>query len=309
MIKRGTADRTERDVAGFYDSVNGYLTETTHFFNQGYWEDNPTSQDDACRALVRLVGLAAGLQARDRVLDAGIGYGDQLPLWVKDFEVGHVTGITLSQVQIVAAGRLCEQSGILDRITLRRMSATALDYPDASFDKVVAVESGHHFQTRKSFFREARRVLMPGGGFAACDILPMPRGMAGDYGWAIDSMRRFPNPALMPSANVVDRNVYHRQLEEAGFVNVSVISIREHVYAPMARHLRLRMRAGQLHPLTPFRSVSPRMLLAGGRLQYLLALSQMLSAIASPLTWPRTLDACEHGPLDYVLAAAQVPEV
>lgn len=299
--------RTERGVAAFYDTVNGFITEKSRFFNQGYWKDGPASQDEACQALVRLVGEAASLKPGDRVLDAGCGYGDQILTWVGEFDVAHVLGITLSQTQLHAAFGQCQRAGIAERVALKRMSATELQLDDASVDKVVAVESGHHFQTREAFFRESRRVLKPGGRFAACDILPMPRDMAGSYGWVVDAMRRYPNESMMPRANVVDRSVYRRQLEEAGFVNVQVVSIREHVYEPMARSLRKRLATGRLKPLTPLTSVSPRLLLDRDRLHYVLALTQMLTAFANPLTWPGALDACRHGPLDYVLAAADVP--
>jgi cyclopropane fatty-acyl-phospholipid synthase-like methyltransferase len=307
MSRAQASDRTERNVAAFYDNVNGFITEKSRFFNQGYWKDETASQDDACRALVRLVGQAADLKSGDRVLDAGCGYGDQLVHWVNDFWVDHVTGITLSLAQIKAASELAQSADIAERITLKRMSATELEFPEASFDKVVAVESGHHFQPRKEFFSQALRVLKPGGRFAACDILPMPKAMAGRYGWVIDAMRRFPNESMMPRANVVDRATYRSQLQEAGFVNVQVVSIREHVYAPMARSLRRRLAAGQINPLTPLLNVSPRMLLNRERLHYMFALTQMLSAIASPFSWRQTLHACEHGPLDYVLAVAEAP--
>jgi cyclopropane fatty-acyl-phospholipid synthase-like methyltransferase len=307
MSELGIGGGTERNVAAFYDNANGFLTEKSGFFNQGYWKDDPQSQDEACRALVRLVGQAAGLGKGDKVLDAGCGHGDQILHWVQDFDAAHVTGITLSLAQIQAAHNLLQKAEIADRVTLHRMSATDLDLPDGSFDKVVAVESGHHFDTRADFFAEAYRVLKPGGRFAACDILPMPRALAGKFGWVVDAMRRFPNKAMMPAANVVDRSVYRDQLVAAGFVNVQVVSIREHVYAPMARNLRKRLDAGEISPWTPLAQVSPTLLLNRDRLHYVLALMQMLGAIGSDLTWPGTERACEHGPLDYILAVAEVP--
>jgi SAM-dependent methyltransferase len=43
-----------------------------------------------------------------------------------------------------------------------------------SVDVVIALECAFHFRTRQRFFREARRVLRPGGRLVTADIIPMP---------------------------------------------------------------------------------------------------------------------------------------
>jgi SAM-dependent methyltransferase len=66
-------------------------------------------------------------------------------------------------------------------------SAEKLPWPEASFDRVFALNAIHHFEEKGAFVREARRVLRPGGGIMTIGIDPH---VSGDRWWVYDYWER-----------------------------------------------------------------------------------------------------------------------
>ncbi len=234
-----------KDAAAYYtllgDDVidhldGGYADETKPLWlNLGYWKEART-YPDACAALVELLGVRAGLRPGDRVLDVGVGFAEQAFVLLDRFRVSQITGIDITPVHVEKGRERVARRGLERRIDLRLGSATALDFPAASFDKVLGVECAFHFDTRDRFFREAHRVLKPGGVIALADMLPSPgRG----HGVVTRLSRRYSH---IPEDNCYDRHEYARRLTAAGFAAVVVESIREHVYPGMAKYIRERIR-------------------------------------------------------------------
>jgi SAM-dependent methyltransferase len=67
------------------------------------------------------------------------------------------TGVDPSPQMLAAARRRT------DRVDFFQGRAETLDFPDASFDLVFSVDVIHHVADRPAFFRQALRVLRPGG--------------------------------------------------------------------------------------------------------------------------------------------------
>jgi len=119
-----------------------------------------------------LASLGAGSYAR--VLDAGCGTG----LWLADlYTRGHghtmLAGVDVSPLMIEdARKRLSRLVGPGAVVDLRVCSATALPFPGASFDLVMANAMVKHLDDEPlaRFLGEARRVLTTGGRISIWDF-------------------------------------------------------------------------------------------------------------------------------------------
>lgn len=100
----------------------------------------------------------------ERILDIGAGPG----LLVADMAAvvgpgGHVTGLEISDSMLAVARQRFASSAIADRITLVKGDATALPFPDASFDAATSTQVYEYVADVDQALAELHRVLRPGG--------------------------------------------------------------------------------------------------------------------------------------------------
>jgi ubiquinone/menaquinone biosynthesis C-methylase UbiE len=133
-----------------------------------YWDRRANTFDDEMghglvsdtqrRAWLELLSRLAG-SAPQRVLDVGCGTGF---LALRFAELGHtVTGIDFAPQMIDRARRKAEQANL--QIDFRVGDAAALDYPDESYDWVVARHLIWNLPDPEQGVAEWLRVLRPGG--------------------------------------------------------------------------------------------------------------------------------------------------
>jgi ubiquinone/menaquinone biosynthesis C-methylase UbiE len=184
------------------------------------------------------VAKTAAISTADQIVDVGFGFADQDILWARRYRPAHIIGLNVTPSQVRIARERVRRLGLTDHIDLRTGSATAMDLPDASCDVVTAVECAFHFNTRADFFREAFRILRPGGRLVLADVIrAAPRGVLcrrlQDFNWA-----RFAQVLSIPQANADRRDAYTESLRATGFTDVEVTPITEHVFPGWHRALQ-----------------------------------------------------------------------
>lgn len=178
--------------------------DNSGYFNLGYWGTGAETQREASDALVdRLVACSAGKGGR--ILDVACGLGASTKRLTQTYPPDMITGINISEAQIANARRR------VPGCAFQVMSATEMTFPDNHFDAVICVEAAFHFDTRDRFFKEAHRVLKPGGSLVLSDILFRPVSNALQEFWHIPRANRV--------SSIAD---YRARLAAAGFVSIDV---------------------------------------------------------------------------------------
>jgi len=107
-------------------------------------------------------GVLAALNLRpgDRVLEVGVGTGLSLQLYPRDVRI---TGIDVSREMLDKARARVANRRLENVDALHEMDAEQMDFPDASFDKVVAMYVVSVVERPARLLEELHRVCKPDG--------------------------------------------------------------------------------------------------------------------------------------------------
>jgi microcystin synthetase protein McyJ len=227
-------------AATVYDSIGPdfFLALAPGWLNLGLWEGDGGDDREAPVAVRRLVErLAADLPAGGDVLDVANGLAAQDLVIVDVARPRTLTAVNITWSQLEAGRERLRDAGA------RAVCADAcrLPFADASFDGLISIEAAFHFLSRERFFREAYRVLRPGGVLTMSDVptLRSPQGLREAVA-AVAMLRLWG----LRSGAAASADLIADMAATAGFIDVESELVGARVIAPALRSVRDRLDAG-----------------------------------------------------------------
>jgi tocopherol O-methyltransferase len=200
-------DLTSSAVAGHYDELDQFYRDVWgDHVHHGLWLSGKETHREATLQLVRHVAARAGIGRGTRVCDIGCGYGATARMLAAEYGA-EVTAMTVSPAQFHYA-----ESNAAPGVSMVLGDWLRNPLEDGAFDVAIAIESSEHMPDLEGFFRQASRVLRPGGRLLVCSWLAHQRASVTQRKLLLEPICR---EGRMPQIGLFSE--YRQMFEQAGF--------------------------------------------------------------------------------------------
>jgi ubiquinone/menaquinone biosynthesis C-methylase UbiE len=181
----------------------------------GYYDERATHHASALDNLNRVLADLADIQPGEQVLDAGCGLGNAC-FWLAEQRQAEVTGLNIVAGQIADCQKFAEQKKARNA-RFAQGDFCKMPFSQNTFDVVWACESVCHAGEKAAFYREAWRVLRPGGRLVMAEYMRTARPVAPESERLLAAWLR---PWAIPDIETAEE---HRACAvAAGFQNVEI---------------------------------------------------------------------------------------
>ena len=214
MLRRNNKLGSAKNIAHHYDIGNSFyeawldptMTYSSAVFDSET-DDLTTAQLNKYKRLAEL----ADIQPGDRVLEIGCGWGG-FAKFVSKHIGAHVTGITISQAQLVYAKASLAEAGLQNKVDLKLM-----DYRDLQgrFDKIVSIEMFEAVgQAYWPVYFDTISRMLKSGGRAVIQSITIDHDAFQSYRDQPDFIQRYIFPGgMLPSMPMLQSPVAQAGLE------------------------------------------------------------------------------------------------
>jgi ubiquinone/menaquinone biosynthesis C-methylase UbiE len=159
-------------------------------------------------SLREAIVAAAGVEPGDVVADVGAGTGAFLePLVAAVGEEGHVMAVEISIRFVEHLRQVADEAGY-DNVTAVFSSFTSATLPPASVDRMIVIDTYHHFDDYEAMLASMFAALRPGGELTVVDFDRNPEARE----WIQDHVR-------------ASKETFREEIETAGFEFVEEVAI------------------------------------------------------------------------------------